>query len=72
MVICIFISIHVENPYQKDVVTENDILKTSKEDDSLHGFGFLSMKEIVERYRGNINYQAKDHRFSLDVLFPEQ
>lgn len=67
-----FISIHVENPYQKDVVTENDILKTSKEDDSLHGFGFLSMKEIVERYHGNINYQAKDHRFSLDVLFPEQ
>lgn len=67
-----FVSIHLENPYEKDIITENDKLKTSKKDDSLHGFGFLSMKEIVERYHGNINYQAEEHRFSLDILFPEQ
>lgn len=65
-----FISIHIENYFVKDVQIKNNTLITSKEDSSLHGFGFLSMQEITNRYNGTMTYKADNHLFSLDFLFP--
>ncbi len=65
-----FISIHIENFLEKEIIIEDDRPKTSKEDASLHGFGFISMKEIVERYKGTITYETKNNTFSLNVILP--
>ena len=65
-----YVSIHVENYFQKEIVRENNRPKTSKKDSALHGYGFLSMQEIVERYHGTITYETKDNIFQLNILFP--
>ncbi len=65
-----FVSIHIENFTEKEIIIEDGRPKTSKEDKSLHGFGFVSMKEIVERYKGTLTYETKNNSFSLNILLP--
>lgn len=65
-----FIVIHIENFLEKEIVIDGDRPKTSKEDMNLHGFGFLSMREIVERYKGTLTYETNNNTFSLNVMLP--
>lgn len=65
------VSIHIENPYQGTVSFNGDTPVSSKGDDLNHGFGFKSMRLIVERYGGTLTADADNGMFKLNALIPE-
>lgn len=65
-----FLSINVHNYFDKDLSFENGLPKTTKEDKSYHGFGMQSIKQICEKYNGDISINTSNHIFNLNILFP--
>lgn len=65
-----FLSIHQENYFDGKVQHAGGELLTTKEDMVSHGFGFQSMRQIVERYHGSISYKAEGNVFSVNILIP--
>lgn len=64
-------SIHVENPYDGDVVFSGDLPETTK-DKNYHGFGMKSMNRVVNSYGGVMTVTANDGLFKLDILLPAE
>ena len=67
-----FIRIHEENFFDGDLIYENNVLKTTKQNKLYHGFGVKSIKLIAEKYHGDVSISAKDGKFILDIFFPIQ
>lgn len=67
-----FIRVHEENLFDGDLIYENNVLKTTKQNKLYHGFGVKSIKLIAEKYNGDVSISAKDGKFILDILFPIQ
>lgn len=64
------IHIHTENSYiGKDTGTKEEF-HTTKKDSVNHGFGTKSMKNIVTKYQGRIDFLIADDMFQVDVLLP--
>lgn len=67
------ISVHVENYYDgKPLVDGSGLPKTTKGDQTYHGFGMLSMKTIAEKYGGTLAFETSNNTFSLNIVFPIQ
>ena len=60
--------IHMDNPYGE--FSE----KTRKEEADLHGLGLKNVERTVRGLRGMMNYSARDHLFSVDIVirFPRE
>ena len=67
-----FIRIHEENFFDGDLIHENNVRKTTKQNKLYHGFGVKSIKLIAEKYHGDVSSSAKDGKFISDILFPIQ
>jgi hypothetical protein len=65
-----FLSIHVSNYFSGELLEENGELITSKSDRSAHGFGSRSIRQIVEKYDGNLSYKNEDKVFTVNILIP--
>jgi len=61
------VTIHAENPYTGEVVMENDLPK-SQRDQRYHGFGMKSIARTVEKYAGSMAVKAEEGIFCLDIL----
>ena len=61
--------ITVENSYLGDVKVEDGLPKSSKGDDENHGFGIKSIRNVAEKYGGEMNILV-DEIFHLTVLIP--
>jgi signal transduction histidine kinase len=61
------IFINVKNPIVKNIIIQNGLLVTTKQDKSLHGFGTKNMKQRVEKYQGTINYKSENNYFFVDI-----
>ena len=59
--------VKISNTVETDILAENPHLKTSKADKKLHGVGLKSVKDIVEKYSGMLNYQQKADNFYVYV-----
>ncbi|MCR4746001.1 MAG: ATP-binding protein [Lachnospiraceae bacterium] len=64
-----FIKIQIENRFDGNIRFENGIPLSRKEDSRYHGFGTKSIKTIVEKYGGSVNFTEKDNWFKLNILF---
>lgn len=64
------LSVNSHNYYDGEVRMEDGIPVTSKVDKDYHGFGVKSMVIIVEKYGGNITFDARDQVFNLNILIP--
>ena len=62
--------IQVENYYSGTIQMENGLPKTTKPDESNHGFGMRSVKSIVEKYGGSISIDADSQIFLLSIVLP--
>jgi hypothetical protein len=67
--------INQSNPCRKLLISDNNIIPTSKGDKKNHGFGLLSLKEAVERYNGETRItceQLEDglYLFSIEIIIP--
>lgn len=67
-----FIRIHEENFFDGDLIYENNVFKTTKQNKLYHGFGVKSIKLIAQKYHGDVSISAKDGKFILDILFSIQ
>lgn len=64
------IKIHEENYFDGEDKTFDGNIKTTKKDVENHGFGTKSMKKIVNKYKGKINFYIQDQMFQVDVEIP--
>ena len=61
-------SIVMKNTVGMPVLEKNHDLNTTKEDNSIHGFGIRNIRTIVEEYGGMINFFEEDNFFGCDIL----
>ena len=66
-----FINIVVKNTIEDSVLQNNPNLKTIKSNSKNHGFGTLSIKNIVEKYNGYINYYERNGNFYCQTFLPK-
>lgn len=64
------INIHFENYCPQPPKLNNGMLVTSKSDGKNHGFGMISIRYIVQKYRGTLNFEVVDDMFYLNITLP--
>ncbi|MDE6260542.1 MAG: ATP-binding protein [Oscillospiraceae bacterium] len=65
-----FICIHTENYCGDKLAFSDELPRSTKGNDEIHGFGLKSIRFIAEKYGGVMNVSVKGDIFCLDVLFP--
>lgn len=63
-----YLSIEISNSILTKAKIEKSRISTTKKDRLFHGFGLESIKEIVEKYNGHINYEQEENTFILKIL----
>ena len=63
-----FLIIKVQNPYTKLPKKRLGLFISSKTNSSHHGIGLKNVKEIVEKYQGNPEFEAEDNKFTTTAL----
>lgn len=61
--------IDIVNPCGGNVVFKDGLPITTKSDARFHGYGFRSMKYVVDKYGGGMNCSVEDGTFKLDIVF---
>ena len=62
-----YLLIDVANNVKKEAVNNKKLI-TTKKDKSRHGIGMLSMRTIVEKYGGNLEWKCENNRFLLSIM----
>lgn len=63
-----FFVISVKNTITNSVLEYNPNLISTKNEKEVHGLGILSMKEVVQKYNGSIEFYESDNKFCCDML----
>lgn len=63
-----YLSILITNSISNSVLTDNKDLMTSKADKELHGIGIKSVKAVVKKYDGMINFYEENGEFCCHIL----
>lgn len=63
-----YLSILVSNSIDSSVLEHNKQLNSSKTDKELHGIGLKSVKTVVEKYAGMLQFLEENHEFICDIL----
>ena len=61
----------VKNRISRSVLAENPDLKTTKEEESIHGLGISQTRGIVEKYLGMCDFYEEDAFFCACVFIPQ-
>jgi sensor histidine kinase regulating citrate/malate metabolism len=63
-----FFMISIKNTISRSVLENNPKLISTKMENEQHGLGILSMKEVIKKYNGSIEFYESDHQFCCDIL----
>lgn len=63
-----FFVISVKNTITNSVLEYNPNLISTKNEKEVHGLGIFSMKEVVQKYNGSIEFYESDNKFCCDML----
>ena len=64
--------ISVSNYTNKPVEVHGLLAKTTKKDAKMHGYGMRSIKQVVERYDGEMSLENKDGTFITKIMIPNE
>lgn len=69
-----YIKIDIRNSCDKNPITANGNLETSKKDKKRHGFGLKSINKITKKYDGNFeySYDIESHIFNISIILKTQ
>lgn len=62
--------IKVQNSYNGEIAFYNRKYKTTKQNKSEHGLGLVIVKEVVEKYGGNIKISHGEYEFVVEIVIP--
>ncbi len=65
-----YINIILKNSISESVLQSNPELKTTKSQKGIHGYGIKSVKDIVKKYNGMIEFFEKNSVFIADIWLP--
>lgn len=65
-----FLQITISNRSSHNVLTENQLLRTTKQDNRYHGIGLRVVRSIVNQYDGIIDMQYQDGFVVVSILMP--
>ena len=63
-----YLHIMVKNTVDKSILKSNPYLRTTKNNNEYHGFGILSIKDIVQKYDGLMDFYEKGLLFICHIL----
>lgn len=66
------ILIHEENFFKGVLQLKDGLIETSKPDKNLHGFGMLSMHQLVDKYGGTMKVYSECDMFQVDIRLPQK
>ena len=58
--------IKIKNPVKEYVDTNN--LSSTKPDNNVHGFGIISIKQLTNKYDGEVLFTCKDNIFTTSIV----
>lgn len=67
---CGFLFIKIQNPTAAPVVIRNNMITTTKNDRSAHGFGLYSLEQTIKKYDGTIKLSYENYIFTLEITLP--
>ncbi len=62
-----FIFVNISNPVENDIPISQNIIKTSKQNKSEHGFGLYSLKKAANKYNGTMKLACVDRVFTVNL-----
>ncbi|WP_300275985.1 sensor histidine kinase [Peptacetobacter sp.] len=65
-----FYFIKIENNKKNIIIKKENIIITSKKDDFLHGLGLQSVRNVVEKYNGNMDINDRENVFEITIYIP--
>lgn len=65
-----FLCIHIENYFTGELRMRDGLPVTTQKDETLHGFGMISMKRIAEKYGGVMSVGVANAMFCVDFTIP--
>lgn len=65
-----FSVIKVENTYEGQIKSKDDILVTTKADKAMHGIGLMSVSSTAEKYNGYLHSSWTKDKFKNIVILP--
>ena len=64
------LSIHFENYIGHALAFVDGLPVTTKKDKQYHGFGMLSIRHIVEKYKGTLQISSGENLYQMNILMP--
>lgn len=65
-----FLMINIINPLDHEIMFEDGVPVTTKENNGYHGFGTKSIRHTAAKYNGHTSFQTENGCFVLKILFP--
>lgn len=65
-----FYFIKIENNKKNIIIKKENRIITSKKDDFLHGLGLQSVRNVVEKYNGNMDINDRENVFEITIYIP--
>ena len=57
--------IYIGNTTSGNVLRSNPDMNTTKKDKSMHGFGIMNIRDIIDKYNGTINYEQQGDNYLM-------
>ncbi len=57
--------IYIGNTTSGNVLKNNPDMNTTKKDKSMHGFGIMNIRDIIDKYNGTINYEQHGDNYLM-------
>lgn len=57
--------IYIGNTTPGNVLKNNPDMNTTKKDKGIHGFGIMNIRDIIDKYNGNINYEQQGDNYLM-------
>lgn len=62
-----FMFLTITNPVCKDISIHNNSILTSKKDKNSHGFGLLSINQVIKKYEGSLSLSCVNKEFTISI-----